>query len=244
MTTTPHKSERLTAMLLAGGSGTRLQSVVSDRPKVLAEVNGRPFLAYLLDQLADAGIRHVVLCTGYRAEQVRETFGERYRELRLSYSHEESPLGTAGAIRQALPFIESETTLVMNGDSYCDANLPAYRAWHREKQSEASLYLVRVPDTTRYGRVEVDADGRILEFREKGSDAREGWINAGIYLLSRRFLECIPKGNAVSIERETFPAWVPQGLFGFQGDGRFLDIGTPETYAIAERFLAGVVHAS
>ena len=108
-----------TAVLLAGGAGSRLRSVIDDRPKVLAEVCGRPFLEYLLDQRVKWRIRDVVLCTGYLAEQIEAYFGMTYRSLRLRYSREIIPLGTAGALRLALPLVRSDTVLVLNGDSFC-----------------------------------------------------------------------------------------------------------------------------
>ena len=116
----------VTAVILAGGLGTRLRSVIADRPKVLAEVRGRPFLAYLLDQLIVAGSRSVVLCTGYCGEQILRTFGERYGPLRLSYSQERTPLGTAGALRAGLGQFGSDSVLALNGDSYCSLDLKKY----------------------------------------------------------------------------------------------------------------------
>ena len=226
----------VTAAILAGGMGTRLRSVVADRPKVLAEIRGRPFLAYLLDQLAGAGVRTVVLCTGYLGEQVQAMFGDSYGSLRLVYSQESSPLGTAGALRLALPLFKAETVLVMNGDSFCEANLRAFWAWHCARSADATLLLTRMLDTKRYGRVHVDEDGLVLRFDEKGQNGGPGWINAGIYLLNRRLLLTIPSSGAVSLEREMFPAWIGRGLYGYRSEGRFLDIGTPEAYILAERF--------
>ena len=228
----------VTAVILAGGLGTRLRSVVADRPKVLAEVHGRPFLAYLLDQLAAAGIRYVVLCTGYLGEQVEAVFGHSYRDMDIVYSQESLPLGTAGALRLACPFFKSDTVLVMNGDSFCDADLAAFWNWHGEQRVPATLLLTQVPDTTRYGRVQVGANGRIVSFVEKGHTSGRGWINAGIYLFTRHLLQTIPPGRSVSIEKESFPRWIDQGLSGYQSEGRFIDIGTPESYARAEAFFA------
>jgi NDP-sugar pyrophosphorylase family protein len=228
----------VTAAILAGGLGTRLRPVVANRPKVLAEIRERPFLAYLLDQLAGAGIRHVVLCTGYLGEQVRTVFGDSYSSLRLIYSQESSPLGTAGALRLALPLFESDSVLVMNGDSFCQANLRAFWAWHCARGADATLLLTKVPDTRRYGRVQVDENGLVLRFDEKGDKDGPGWINAGIYLLNHRLLLTIPASGAVSLEREMFPTWIGRGLYGYRSEGRFLDIGTPEAYALAEQFFA------
>jgi NDP-sugar pyrophosphorylase family protein len=228
----------VTAAILAGGLGTRLRSVMADRPKVLAEIRGRPFLAYLLDILAGAGVRYVVLCTGYLGGQVRSGFGDSYGSLRLVYSQESSPLGTAGALRLALPLFKSDPVLVMNGDSFCETNLRAFWAWHCARGAEATLLLTQIPDTKRYGRVQVDADGFVLSFDEKDDTCGPGWINAGIYLLNHRLLLRIPTNSAVSLEQEVFPAWIGRGLYGYRSEGRFLDIGTPEAYAVAERFFA------
>lgn len=230
--------EDITAVVLAGGLGTRLRSAVADRPKVLAEVLGRPFLAYLLDQLIDAGVREAVLCVGYRAEQIRENFGESYRSLRLAYCVETSLLGTGGAIRNAMPFVRSDPILAMNGDSYCEADLPALCAFHREHRAQATMLLRWIDNPARYGSAEVDANGFVRAFREKCDDAPPGWINAGIYILSRSVVESIPAEQATSIERETFPRWIGKGLVGCPCHGKFIDIGTPESYAEAERFFA------
>jgi NDP-sugar pyrophosphorylase family protein len=228
----------LTAAILVGGFGTRLRPVVADRPKVLAEVQGRPFLAYLLDQIADAGLRSVVLCTGYMGDQVQAVFGDTYGGLHVTYSREMSPLGTAGALRLALPLLASDPVLIMNGDSFCDTDLQAFWRWHGARGAEAALLLHKTGDTRRYGRVRVNAEGRVLSFEEKSDNGGAGWMNAGIYMLSRRLLLTIPMGRAVSLEREMFPAWIEQGLDGYRSTGRFVDIGTPEAYATTEQFFA------
>ena len=233
--------QAITTAILAGGLGTRLRSVVGDRPKVLASVGGRPFLAYLLEQLLSHGITHAVLCTGYLGEQVPSVFGEAYRGIRLSYSREATPLGTGGALRLALPFFESESVLVMNWDSYCAADLRAFWAWHSARRAQASLLLRHMPETARYGRVRVDEAGRVLGFDEKSVVSGPGWINAGIYLLSRRLLRTIRPGQVVSLEREMFPAWAGQGLLcGYQSEGDVLDIGTPESFAASQEAMRGV----
>src|SRR4051812_36237437 len=181
-------SMKLAAVVLAGGMGTRLRPVVADRPKVLAPVAGRPFLTYLLDQIADAGIQRVVLSTGYLAEQFASVIGGRYRNVSIVYAHEEQPLGTGGAIRFACGFTDAEQIVVMNGDSYCDANLSAYVDWHVDGRHDVSLMLAKVNDTSRYGTVEIDANGRIKAFIEKQPGRIAGYINAGVYLLRRPML--------------------------------------------------------
>ena len=211
----------ITAVILAGGLGTRLRPVVSDRPKVLAEVCGRPFLTYLLDQLQAAGAGEAVLSTGYLGEQIEAALGSCYRGLPLGYSQESAPLGTAGALRSALARPGSDPILVLNGDSYFDADLPDLLAHHRSHGARATLALARLDDTRRFGRVVLAADNRVTAFEEKGADEGAGWINAGIYVLARQLLETIPAGGPVSLERECFPAWIGRGLYGYPGRGRF-----------------------
>lgn len=227
-----------TAVILAGGLGTRLRGAIADRPKVLAMVGLSPFLSYLLDQLAAAGIRHVVLCTGYMGKMVCEAFGSMYRTMTIEYSFEPAPLGTAGALRLALPLLRSDPVLVMNGDSYGQVDLGAFSVWWREQPIPDALLLTHVPDTARYGCVEIDAQARITRFVEKTGSHVPGFINAGIYLLSRALVESIPEGRAVSIEREIFPGAIGKGLSGFIYRGGFIDIGTPASYREAKTFFA------
>jgi D-glycero-alpha-D-manno-heptose 1-phosphate guanylyltransferase len=228
----------VTAAILAGGMGSRLHPAVSGRPKALANIGERPFLTYLFDQLVAAGARDVVLCTGYLGDQIRMIFGEWYKTLHLNYSQESTPLGTAGALRLALPLLNSNPVLVMNGDSYCDANIREFWFWHEGRHSNATLLLTKIFDTERFGQVNVDADGKVTDFKEKGSGQDSGWINAGIYLLNRDLLDEIPVNRAVSLEREIFPGWIGRGLYGFQSEARFMDIGTPEAYSSAQSFFA------
>lgn len=225
-----------TAVILAGGLGTRLRSVVSDRSKVVAQVNGAPFLHVLLQQLQDGGVARVLLCTGYKGEQVRAQLGARFGSLELRYSQESEPLGTGGALALATRQIDSSTVLVLNGDSYCGVDLPAFHRWYRERQADAAACLVHVDDASRFGRVALDEDGRIQRFEEKSGAAGAAWVNAGIYLVERSRLEAIPDSGPVSLEQDVFPCWVNQGFYGFQCRVPFIDIGTPETYAEAQRF--------
>ena len=229
---------RTTAAILAGGLGTRLRSVVVDRPKVLAPVGGRPFLSRLLDQLGAAGLGSVVLCTGHLGEQVEAAFGEAYHGMPLSYSRESTPLGTGGALRCALPLLESDPVLVLNGDSYCRTNLQEFWQDHSTSGAGASMVVTSVPDVSRFGSVAMSGDRRVLRFDEKAAVSGEGWINAGIYLVGRHLLEEIPAGRPVSLEREMFPRWLNAPVRAYCSEGPFLDIGTPRSYAAAERFFA------
>ncbi len=232
-------SDNVMGAVLAGGMGTRLRSVVADRPKVLATVHNRPFLAYLLDQVAGAGVRETVLLTGYMADLVQQQFGSKYVGMDLSYSEEPEPLGTAGALRNALPLLTRPTVLVLNGDSYCDLDLTTYFERHQNSGAEISLALTAVPDASRFGKVRLSSEDRVVGFEEKQANAGPGWINAGVYLLGRRLIEEIPATGALSLERDLFPMWAAAGrCLGFKTTGKFLDIGTPKSYAEAESFFA------
>ena len=243
-----------TAVLLVGGLGTRLRPVVSDRPKVLAEVHGRPFVAYILDQLADSGVRHVVLCTGFQGDRVRRDLGEGFRGMRLEYSQETTPLGTGGALRLALPLIKSDPVLVMNGDSYCSVDLRQFWSFYQERQPGAALVLAEMPDCRRFGKVSTDREDHIVSFEEKEETQSSGWVNAGIYLIGLPWLVKIQKHVAVSLERDVFPSWIPsQGVryseppgfgsphpeacefLGFRSTSRLFDIGTPEAFDAASK---------
>lgn len=228
----------LTAVVLAGGLGTRLRGAVPDRPKVLAPVAGRPFILHVLNQLASARLRDIVVCTGYRARHVEQRLGRVCGGARLRYSREPTPLGTAGALRCALPHIPSDPCLVLNGDSLYTGDIEGLRLVHEAKRAQATIALVRVQDSGDYGTVACERRGRVRTFREKRRKHRPGWVNAGVYLISRALIETIPWDRPVSLETEMFPQWVSEQLFAYKSGANVYDIGTPERYAAADRFLA------
>ncbi len=229
----------VTPVILAGGFGTRLQSAVQNLPKVLAPIRERPFLTYLLDQLARAGFEDVVLCTGHMGDRVRQDIGPCHDRLRIRYSQEQQPLGTAGAVRHALGMLATESILLMNGDSYTDVDLRAFLSWHSQGRFHASLVLTHVPDTQRYGTVVLNSACRVQRFAEKLAARGPGWVNAGIYLFPRAEISGIPAEQSVSLEKQILPALADKGqVHGFGCQGAFIDIGTPESYAAAEAFFA------
>jgi len=230
---------QITAVILAGGLGTRLRTIVADRPKILAPICDKPFLSYILDQLIEVGIQYTVLCTGYLGEMVQASFGDHYGTMNLVYSKEQEPLGTAGAIRLAEGLFKSDLMLVMNGDSYYKTDLNKFRQWHMKKNSKATLLLTHVPDTGRYGQVKTAKNGVLECFVEKGEGGGPGWINAGVYLLDRDFITTIPSGRPVSLEKEIFPDWIGRSIYGYHSEGHFLDIGIPEDYEKTEEFFKG-----
>lgn len=222
--------------ILAGGRGTRLASVVPDQQKVVAKVNEHPFLEYILNQLNKAGFKNIVMCTRDLGNQVEDAFGDNYKSLTLFYSKEPSPLDTAGAIRLALPYLQSEDILVANGDSFLDIDLKKFLEFHIEKKANGTIALAEVSDTSRYGSVEIDKNDQIIDFEEKKGNKKSGFINGGIYLFKRSMLLEIPENKASSFENEMFPSWIGKNLYGFKSKGRFIDIGTPESYKKAQNF--------
>lgn len=223
-------------IILAGGVGSRLRSVVSDRPKCLAEINGRPFLSYLLDQLGAAEVRDVILSTGYRADQVEAAFGNQHGPITLRYSREETPLGTGGGVRRALSLCCHDHVLVINGDSFLDLDWRDFFGWFDPARMQVGMALAWLEDCRRFGQVVIGDAGEVTEFREKNENAPPGWINAGIYLINKSLLAGFPAPEAFSLERDFFPAQLGRGFYAKGYRCRFIDIGTPETYRAAEEF--------
>jgi len=231
------------AVVLAGGLGTRLRSVVADRQKVAAEVSGEPFIRKILRQLSGSGIRSVILCVGHQAETVEESVAGGFPDLEIIYSREKAPLGTAGAVRQGLTRTNSAEVLVLNGDSYLDADLNAFLSVWRAADHPVGMLLREVDDVSRYGRVTLDESGNVLTFDEKGQYAGKGHINAGIYAAKREFLEKLLTAECGSLEKDYFPELARQGkIFGCPVHARFIDIGTPESYAEAQHFFKESEH--
>ena len=224
--------------ILAGGMGSRLRPVVSDRQKVAASVAGEPFICRLIRRVIDFGLHRIVLCVGYKAESVEQTLADGFPEAELVFSLENAPLGTAGAIRLALDqcSILTPRVVVLNGDSWFAADLGLFL--QRSAFDAASIMLAEVDDVSRYGRVVLESDSnRIIRFEEKGHFSGPGIINAGIYHFDRELLrQIIPADRAVSFERDIFPTLAAaRQLNGYQYAGTFIDIGTPESYWKAQR---------
>ena len=223
------------AILLCGGMGTRLRSVVSDRPKPMADICGKPFLQYLLEMLRDKGITEVIFALGYMGEMIEDYFqdGSAFG-LKIAYSYEEEPLGTGGAIRNALPKILEEEVLVLNADTYFPMDYQGLLCFHQENDGDFSLATRAVPDISRYGAVRRDAAGRILAWNEKLEDGGQplaGEINGGIYVMKKSLIAEIPEGKQ-SLEQDCVPKWLSEGkrIFGLPFDGYFMDIGIPKDY--------------
>ena len=220
------------AIILAGGFGTRLRTVVPDLPKPMAPVAGRPFLEILLKNLAHKGIRKVVLSLGYKADTISAHFGETYAGMQLAYTRDNAPLGTGGAVRLAMTKSSEDHVYVFNGDSYVDLELDAVdNLW--KKNRHPIIVGLHSSDTSRYGRL-ITEGPRIVGFAEKGI-AGTGLINAGCYVLNRKQLDTYPIGTAFSLEVDYFSTAIRTEPFDvFITGGHFIDIGVPEDYARAQ----------
>ncbi len=221
------------AIVLAGGFGTRLRHVVSDVPKPMAPVDGRPFLRYILDDLIAKGVSRVVLATGYKSEVIREAFGPSYRGAEIVYSNEDTPLFTGGAVKKALAVCRGEEVFVINGDTFFDVDLAAMRAFKRERGAEFVLAAKPMRDFDRYGTLLLDGEGRVLRFEEK-RPTESGVINGGVYLLDRGFLRGV-REETFSLEKDVLEKdTAARRLYAFPSEGYFIDIGVPEDYARAQ----------
>jgi NDP-sugar pyrophosphorylase family protein len=227
-------------VLLAGGKGTRLAGALPGLPKALAPVAGRPLLFYQLDRLARQGAKRVILSLGYMADAVILAMGGYANpSLAVAWTIETEPRDTGGGLVQALPLLRSDPVMAMNADSLVGADLASFLDFHQRKRAKASLIAAEMEDASRYGRLRLDGEDRILAFLEK-QPGGAGVINAGVYLLERPLIEAMPKDQPVSLERDLFPALCGEDFFAFRGRFPFLDIGTPESYAGAADFLAAL----
>ena len=226
------------AILLCGGLGTRLRSVVSDRPKPMADIAGKPFLHYLVKMLSKSGVKHLIFALGYMGEQIEAYFqsGEEYG-LSISYSYEDSPLGTGGAIRNALSKVSGENVLVLNADTYFRTDYESLLREQLKNKVAMTIASRKIEDISRYGAILKDESGRILRWNEKMSSdqveaLRPGEINGGIYVMQKSLIEKIPEGKQ-SLENDCIPAWLKYGGYiqAIPSDGYFMDIGIPEDYA-------------
>ncbi len=224
------------AIILAGGFGTRLQSVVSDVPKPMAPVNEQPFLNYVFSYLKYYGIKHVVLSTGYLADKISDFYKDEFLGIQISYTKEVTPLGTGGGIRLALEKCKTKTVLVLNGDSFFDVNLNSYYNLHCTFHSNISLALRKVQNAARYGTLKLSNGPTIKAFKEKDGLDKEGLINGGVYLITRElFLSKTTSEINFSIEKDFFETRINEiNLLGFEYQGYFIDIGIPEDYTKAQ----------
>lgn len=225
------------AVILCGGMGTRLQGVLNDKPKPMADFNERPFLDLLIDYVGNFGFKRFILCSGHKGDLIKEYFEKKDDGKIYVISQETSPLGTAGAIKNAESEIKRDVFLAMNGDSFCPIDLNSFLNFHYSKNALASVALAPMEDARDYGGVALGENDEIISFDEKTNASTSDWVNAGIYIFNKKVLDHIPPGKKVSLEQEIFPSLTGKGLFGFTSQSRLLDIGTPERLERARQLL-------
>lgn len=220
------------AVVLVGGEGTRLRPITETIPKPLVWLMDRPSLDHVLDHLSSHGVHEVVLSSSYLESTFHAFIEARHGDPRITWITETEPLGTGGAIVSALDRLGDEPFLALNGDILTDLDLTAMIALHRERHAAATIALHHVEDARPFGLVPTDAEGRVLEFREKPTERVPGDVNAGTYVLEPAVLRSWPSGTNLSIEREIFPALIAAGhpVHGFLSDAYWLDLGTPRQY--------------
>lgn len=229
-------SSGIDAVVLCGGKGERLKNVSGYLPKALVKVAGKPFLDYILDDLKDQGFRRIILSVGYKRDEIRRHCIAAGHE--VEFSEEETPLGTGGAVKKALPLVRSPSFIVLNGDSICRVDLFRFHSFHVERGGIISFVLVMSKPGRDYGVIELDNKQMIRDFREKKECGEGMFVNAGIYCMRRDVSDHMPEADRFSLEKDFFPQMLALGCYGFPADSDLLDIGTPERYAEAEQKLA------
>ncbi|MFN5335264.1 MAG: nucleotidyltransferase family protein [Bacteroidota bacterium] len=226
-----------TAIILAGGLGTRLRSVVSDLPKCMAPINQRPFLDHVIQYLKKQGIQNFIFSLGYKADTIIEHIQTHYSDLNAEFAIEPSPLGTGGAIHYACQYVHDDNVIIVNGDTLFEANLNALAKLHISHHSECTIALKPMKDFQRYGIVTLNEQNQVTGFKEKQYYS-EGLINGGIYALNIHSFLAKSFKDIFSFEKDYLEAYSSKGLFcGYESDAYFIDIGIPEDYERAQKEL-------
>lgn len=224
------------AIILAGGLGTRLRSVVSDVPKPMADINGKPFLAILIEYWIKQGITRFILAVGYKHEIIQKYFGDEYNGVPMIYSVEKEPLGTGGGLLLALDKLNSQNDcLILNGDTFFEINVQEFLAYHKNKKSDLTMALKKVENNSRYTGVLIDEHQRIISLSFETND-KESIINGGVYLAQPNIFfqfQSLPE-KKVALEAEIFPELLERytKIYGFNFSGKFIDMGVPTDYEL------------
>ena len=225
------------AIVLAGGLGTRLRGVLPGIPKCMAAIHGKPFLEYVFEYLINQGISKVILSVGYRKDQIINYFDDRYCPLKIEYAIENQQLGTGGAVKLALDYCSQDNVFVLNGDTYFSPDLQSIEKLHFQSEADVTIAVKHVPNTGRYGLVQTDNDGRIIDFRKRDPLSGSGLINGGIYLIKKQVFNGTPEGK-FSLESDVFKdSCLRLKMKAFRTDADFLDIGIPEDYVKAQSMI-------
>ncbi|MES2677064.1 MAG: D-glycero-beta-D-manno-heptose 1,7-bisphosphate 7-phosphatase [Pseudomonadota bacterium] len=231
------------AIILAGGFGTRLQSIVKDVPKPMADINGLPFLSYLFTYLKNHNITDVVLSVGYLHQKIIDYFGNSYLGINIKYAIETEPLGTGGAILNSLKFIDqNQPVIILNGDTFLQIDYQKLSDFHEQKESDLTIVLRHLEDCSRYGSVTIDDKNSIVNFSEKNLTTKSGYINGGIYVINPKIFSNYNLPNKFSFEQDFLSKYLKATKpFGFIAEEYFIDIGIPEDYQKAQDQLPEII---
>lgn len=233
------KIKSVDTLILCGGKGERLRSIVSDRPKPMATFGDEPFLSILMKYASGFGFRRFILSTGFMKEKIKDYYDSKTFPWQILYSQEEEPLGTGGAVKKALGLIKSDFFLVMNGDSFCRVDLCAFVDFHLANKAPASVVLVKNADKSNCANITLDSSGRIVEFKEKTSSVNSAWLNAGIYIFRKEAFSLVGTKEKFSLEYDFFPQLIAKAdCFGFKQDLKLVDIGTVPGYKEAQNIFS------
>lgn len=229
---------KIDVYILCGGLGKRLRSVSKQCPKPMIKIGDKPFLDILLDYMARKGFKRFILGIGYRADLFKKYYTNyKNKDISITFCAEKFPLGTGGAVKKAEKKIKSNLFLVLNGDSFCEFDPMDFLKFHRVKNAVISILLRKIKNAADYGCVKLDKQGKITSFDEKNSRNANCFINAGIYIFNKNIVSLMPEEKVFSLERDFFPAIIGNDCFGYKKSGFFIDIGTPERYFKAKKYL-------
>jgi D-glycero-alpha-D-manno-heptose 1-phosphate guanylyltransferase len=233
------KEIKLDVIILSGGEGTRLRSVLPDIPKPLAPINGKPFLDFLLAYHNEwPFIKNVILAVGYKSEMIINRYKNCHEyNFDILFSQERQLLGTGGAIKKAVSLSDTECVLVVNGDTFVEIDIDDLLEFHIQNNAMITIVLKETDNAARYGIVRIDHDSHIIFFGEKEVDNFQGLINAGVYVINKKLFDNIEADKVLSFEKEILPGLIGSNIFGYITCGRFIDIGVPETYIMAQEYL-------
>ena len=228
---------QIDTVILAGGLGTRLNPILKDKPKCLAPINGKPFIDILIDNYIEQGLKRFILCVGYLKEQVIEYLCDR-NDCEIVFSKENKPLGTGGALKKAQSLIKSNHYIVLNGDSFIEIDIYKYIKWFQLIQNDISIVITKINNSKRYGNVTFDKNGLITSFGKKNNSSLPAKINAGVYLFKKNTIDFSHFSDEFSIETEFFPSLIKHGIKTYKCKGKFIDIGTKNSFQDSQLFFA------
>ena len=229
-------------LILVGGRGTRLKSISKNTPKPLVKINNLPFLLILLEYLYSYNFINIVLCTGYKAYHFKQFLEQEEIAHKIKISNEKKPMGTAGAIQNAKKHIQSRSFLVINGDSFCDLDYSKFCQSFESNNPILQIAVLRSDNVKGYGAIKLDGMNRIVDYKEKQDDVKDSsvYISVGIYQFSSEVIKYITPNEFVSLEYDIIPKLIhlyPDRVYGYEVEGKFIDIGTPKNYYKSKIFL-------